>query len=203
MFFKGRLLDVGCGKMPYKNYILQNGSVSEYVGLDIETAIEYDENVKPDYTWDGNVIPFESDSYDTIMATEVLEHCPFPSQTLGEMYRVLKKDGYIFLTVPFLWNLHETPHDEYRYTPFALRRLLSEAGFVNIEIKASGGWHASMAQMLGLWVRRSGLPRALKLFLSILLKPVIKCLMKKDRIPATFHEGAMIAGLYATAKKQF
>ncbi len=38
---KGNLLDIGCGKMPYKNYILENSKVTNYTGLDIETALEY------------------------------------------------------------------------------------------------------------------------------------------------------------------
>jgi len=200
-FFKGKLLDVGCGKKPYKNFILANSDVNEYTGLDIETALEYDKDVKPDYTWDGNIIPFENESYNTIMATEVLEHCPVPTQTLGEMYKVLKKDGYLFLTVPFLWPLHETPHDEYRYTPFALQRMLEEVGFRSIEIKSSGGWHASLAQMLGLWVRRSGLSNRKKKYLSKVLKPIIKYLIKKDTPPNHFCEGIMMPNLYVLAKK--
>ena len=198
---KGTLLDVGCGKMPYKKYILENSEVNTYIGLDIETAMEYDTIIKPDYTWDGKEMPFKDESYDTLLATEVLEHCPMPELVLKEMYRVLKKDGYILLTVPFLWPLHETPHDEYRYTPFALRRLLEDVGFRNIEVKSSGGWHASMAQMLGLWVKRSGISCQKQKILSKILKPIIKFLIKKDTVPTNFYEGLMIPNLFATATK--
>jgi ubiquinone/menaquinone biosynthesis C-methylase UbiE len=200
-YFKGKLLDVGCGKMPYKEYILKHSETKNYVGLDIETALVYDKDIRPDYTWNGNTMPFEDDAYDTVMATEILEHCPLPSQTLNEMYRVLKNDGYLFLSVPFLWTLHEVPHDEYRYTPFALHRLLKEAGFADIEIKAGGGWHASLAQMLGLWVKRSGLTKRKEKYLSKLLKPIIQYLIKQDRIPTHFSEGLMITGLFVLAKK--
>jgi len=199
--FKGKLLDAGCGQMPYRNYILENSDVEKYVGLDIETAIEYNKEVKPDYTWDGKTMPFHNEMFDTILATEVLEHCPNPNATLSEIYRVLCKDGHIFMTVPFLWNLHETPHDEYRYTPFALNRLLNETGFKNIEIRAGGGWHASLAQMMGLWVRRSGLPHRKKKLLSIIFKPIIKYLLKKDVPPTEFREGQMITNLFIFATK--
>lgn len=200
-YFKGRLLDVGCGQMPYRKYIIENGNVGKYIGLDIETAIEYNKDVKPDYTWDGTTIPFEDCSYETLIATEVLEHCPDPLLILKEMYRVLKNEGYIFLTVPFLWPLHEVPHDEYRYTPFALTRILTEAGFENVTIRPGGGWHASLAQMLGLWVRRSGLPNRKKKYLSIILKPIIKYLLKKDKQPQCFYEGLMVPNLFITAVK--
>lgn len=200
-FFHGKLLDVGCGKMPYKQYILENSEINEYIGLDIDTALEYDKAVKPDYTWDGNNIPFENNSYDVILATEVLEHCPNPTSIISEMYRVLKKDGIILITVPFLWPLHEVPYDEYRYTPFALKRIFKDAGFQNITINAGGGWNASLAQMLGLWVKRSGLSSKKKKFLSPILKPIMRYLIKKDVVPTHFNEGQMITNLYVSAIK--
>ncbi|MBB4035071.1 SAM-dependent methyltransferase [Dysgonomonas hofstadii] len=200
-YFKGSLLDVGCGQMPYRKYIFENSQIETYTGLDIDTAIEYNKDIRPDYTWDGKTIPFSNESYDTLIATEVLEHCPYPAEILQEMKRVLKKDGYIFLSMPFLWPLHETPHDEYRYTPFAVKRLFEEAGFRDIKIYAGGGWHASMAQMLGLWVRRSGLSAKKKKYLSVILKPIIKYLLKKDKPPTNFHEGLMITNLFVQAIK--
>lgn len=200
--FKGNLLDIGCGKMPYKNYLLTNSNISSYIGLDIEQAIVYDEQVKPDATWDGVSMPFEDNHFDTAFATEVLEHCDEPLQVLQETWRVMKSGGSFFFTVPFLWNLHEVPHDEYRYTPFALKRLLEAAGFKQIEIKAFGGWHAAMAQMLGLWVRRAPLGNMTRKILSAILKPVIMHLIKKDKkYPVAFTEGQMITGLFGVAFK--
>jgi len=201
--FNGKLLDIGCGKMPYKNYILENSSVAQYTGLDIENALEYDAAIKPDYTWDGISMPFEDNGFQTVFATEVLEHCPDPGIILRETCRVLQPKGVFFFTVPFLWPLHEVPYDEYRYTPFSLRRMLEEAGFENIEIKATGGWHASMAQMLGLWVRRAPLTEQKRNWLAAVLKPVIRYLIKKDTFPTvSFSESQMITGLYGIAFKR-
>ena len=132
----------------------------------------------------------------------MLEHCPEPEIVLKEVFRVLKPEGVFFFTVPFLWNLHEVPNDEYRYTPFSLERHLKNSGFNNIEIKATGGWHAAMAQMLGLWVRRSPMSNAKRNWLSVLLKPVIRFLIKIDKTAqVTFTEGQMITGLYGIATK--
>ncbi|WP_166963671.1 class I SAM-dependent methyltransferase [Yeosuana marina] len=200
--FTGDLLDIGCGKMPYRDYVLKHSKVKSYVGLDIEMALEYDASVKPDFTWDGETMPFENESFDCALGTEVLEHCPEPAIILKEVYRVLKPEGIFFFTVPFLWNLHEVPNDEYRYTPFSLERHLKNAGFNEIEIKATGGWHASMAQMLGLWARRSPMSKKKRKYLSVALKPIINYLMKKDKSSqVSFKEGQMITGLYGTAKK--
>ncbi|MFG6687625.1 class I SAM-dependent methyltransferase [Mariniflexile sp. HNIBRBA6329] len=201
--FRGTLLDIGCGKMPYKNYILEHSKVSTYTGLDIENALEYDTDVKPDFTWDGKTMPFNTNSFDCAFATEVLEHCQEPEVVLSEVYRVLKPEGFFFFTVPFLWNLHEVPHDEYRYTPFSLRRHLENSGFNDIEIQATGGWHAAMAQMLGLWVRRSPMKANKRKYLSLILKPIIRFLIKLDKnTKIEFKDGQMITGLYGTAKKQ-
>jgi len=150
-----------------------------------------------------------------LIATEVFEHCPDPEIVMKEIWRVLKPGGILFFTVPFLWNLHETPHDEYRYTPFALKRHLIQSGFTEIEIQAMGGWDAALAQMLGLWVRRrfrgSGKKqKLLREILSRLFLPIIRFLYERDgfagsrrehRPPKEFREGMMITGLKGTARK--
>ena len=74
----GNILDVGCGKMPYKKYILENSKATEYIGLDIDDALVYDKKIKPDYTWDGIRMPFENNTFESAIGTEVLEHCPNP-----------------------------------------------------------------------------------------------------------------------------
>mgnify|MGYP001298952206 CR=1 FL=1 len=200
--FSGKVLDVGCGKMPYKKYILENTKVTEYIGLDIDDALVYDKKIKPDYTWDGIKMPFENNTFESAIGTEVLEHCPNPEIILKEIYRVLKPGGVFLFTVPFLWNLHEVPHDEYRYTPFSLERHLKNSGFRDVTIKATGGWHASMAQMLGLWIRRSPMRHKKRQLLSWLVKPAIKYLISLDKPERVqFKNGQMITGLSGYVKK--
>ena len=197
---RGRLLDAGCGKMPYREHILRHSSVVQYTGLDIETARNYSDEVKPDVTWNGKTMPFEDNSFDCVMATEVLEHVPDTSGYLREVCRVLKPDGVFFFTTPFLWPLHEIPYDEYRLTPFAMERLLEVSGFSRVSIRALGGWNASLAQMLGLWLRRSEMSRYRRRLLSILLFPVYKYLIKSDKTGA--FDAKMITGITGLARKQ-
>jgi SAM-dependent methyltransferase len=199
---KDNLLDIGCGKMPYRKHILENSAVNLYTGVDIENALVYDKAIKPDLLWDGQSIPLANNSYQTVITTEVLEHCFEPEIVLKEINRVLKPGGIFFFTVPFLWNLHEVPNDAYRYTPFSLERILQNSGFTNIQIFSMGGWHASMAQMLGLWVRRAPLKPRNRKYLSAILKPCIRYLIKKDTtLMSGFNEGQMITGLYGWAGK--
>jgi SAM-dependent methyltransferase len=200
--FNGHLLDVGCGRKPYREFLLSNHYITQYTGLDIEAAIVYEDGVKPDFTWNGMEMPFADNTFDTLMATEVLEHCPHPHLIVKEMKRVLKPGGLIFFTVPFLWHLHEVPYDEFRYTPFSLKRIFGECGLTEVELFAHGGWHMSMAQMIGLWVVATKKGTRRKRW-ARLLNPVVKKLMKKDAAqpPVAFTDGTMINGLYGLARK--
>lgn len=200
--FHGRTLDVGCGYQPYRSLLLSPPSqVTDYIGLDLPDNIYQ----APEVAWDGQRIPLEDGSVDSVLLTEVLEHCPTPESVLREIARVLKPGGFMFLTVPFIWPIHTVPRDEFRYTPFALRRLLEGAGFAHPMIEATGGRHAVLAITLGLWVRRRALTSRVHLVtraaLSILLWPVIWLLLKMDERPREFGESKMIVGLSAKAFK--
>jgi len=198
--FSGRLLDYGCGRMPYKNYILEHSGVTEYIGLDIENALNYG-NVKPDAVWDGTVIPFPDGQFDVVFATEVFEHIFDPGQALHEIHRVLKRGGIIFFTMPFVWPLHEVPHDAYRYTPFALDAFFKQAEFSDILIHPTGGWNAALAQMLGLWVRRKPMSKNKKNLLSCIVLPLMQLLLRNDSKPVAFKEKTMLPGLYGIVRK--
>lgn len=193
---RGTLLDLGCGSAPYKPLLLcPPFALTNYIGLDRPGR-----NSRADLTWDGDKIPLENASVDAAICTEVLEHCPDPGRVLREIHRVLKPEGFLFITVPFLWPLHEVPYDWHRLTPFALDQLLRDAGFETINIQALGGWDAGLAQCLGLYLRRRPMPRALRLLFTCLLFPFYRLLLALGRREKVgFQEGQMITGLVAGA----
>jgi SAM-dependent methyltransferase len=199
----GTVLDCGCGISPYKPVLLSKPSaVTAYIGLDLKSEIKLASYTqRPDLEWDGTTIPLPAESVGSAIATEVLEHCKDPTHILSELQRVLKPEGAVFLTVPFLWPLHNNPYDEYRYTPFALERHLREAGFERIRIGALGGWDAALAAMLGLWVIRRDMPELIRRVLSWAALPVYRMLIRVDRPPTDFSFPCMITGLWATAVK--
>lgn len=100
--------------------------------------------------YDGKVLSFVDQSVESCMATEAFEHLSNQVEVGARVYRILKPRKVLFLTVPFLWPLHEKPYNEYRYAPLSLKRILKEAGFAeeNITIKATGGWYAALAQTI-------------------------------------------------------
>ena len=198
--FSGVLLDVGCGYMPYKSIVTAPPSrVTQYIGMDLP-GNKYLSN-QVDVTWDGKTIPLPEESVDCAMATEFFEHCPWPESVMMEIRRVLRPGGHLFLTVPFIWPLHEAPHDQYRYTPFSLERHLRNAKFEDIEVRALGGWDASMAQMIGLWIKNRGFSERNRRIFSRLALPVIKYLIHLDQPIDNFQAPSMMPGLMATATK--
>lgn len=194
---RGVVLDVGCGHQPYRSTLLDGTGATAYIGLDLKPTIY----TAPDLVWDGVRAPVRDGGVDAAVATEVFEHVPDPAPVLQEIHRALVPGGTLFLTVPFLWPLHDVPYDEYRYTPFALERLLRGAGFESVEIRALGGWDASLAQLVALWVRRRPMGRAKRTVLSALATPVVRLLAAVDRPPTTFRESSMVTALSATARK--
>jgi SAM-dependent methyltransferase len=195
----GELLDIGCGSMPYKPLVTgPPGRVTRYVGLDLA----HSSYSRPDVEWDGRHMPLGDASVDCALATEVFEHCPDPEIVMREAHRVLKPGGVMFFSVPFLWPLHCVPNDAYRYTPFALDRHLKNAGFASVHIQALGGWDASLAQMMGLWVRRRWMSPWRRAILSRLAAPAVEWLVRHDDAPSDFERDGMITGLFGRAFKQ-
>lgn len=132
-YVNGDLLDIGCGKMPYKDEISKY--VSRYDGLDISPRTS---NVKYICSVEKmDIVP--SEAYDSAIALEVLEHLPHPWIALHEVHRIMKPNGVLIISVPHLSRLHEEPHDYYRYTKYGLRKLLEDSGFDVINISEKGG----------------------------------------------------------------
>lgn len=208
--FRGTLLDLGCGEMPYRQYLLdKNKNITKYIGVDIDSN-GYHQSVKPDLFWDGKKIGMGDDTVDTIIATELFEHIANIEEVLSEIRRVLSTGGLLFFTVPFVWPLHETPYDEYRYTPYSLKRILTKSGFRDIVVAPLGGYNAALAQMIGIWITnnrgKSLTPLRRKLsekFEKYILYPVIEKLLKRDAKLniKTYGENTMPTGFYAYAKK--
>ncbi len=89
-------------------------------------CVDWDQSLHPsphlDYTCNLNgVLPLKDEEFDTILLTDVLEHIQDPFCLWKEMTRVLKHGGKVIVGVPFLYPIHEAPHDYFRYTEHALR----------------------------------------------------------------------------------
>lgn len=122
--FSGEVLDVGCGRKPYRDLV----SANRYVGVDVDTHTTRVLGAA-DVFYDGRKLPFQDGSFDAVICSQVLEHVFFAEAFLAEIYRVLRPGGQLLLATPLVWDEHEQPHDFARYSSFGIRDLLIRTGF--------------------------------------------------------------------------
>ena len=141
---KGRMMDFGCGSKPYKDLI----NVDEYIGVDYEGDGHSHENEQIDVFYDGKTIPLESNSFDSVLTTEVFEHVFNLEEILVEIHRVMKPGAVILITCPFIIAEHEVPNDCSRYTSFGLQNLLKRKGFEIVHYEKLGTSVQAQMQLL-------------------------------------------------------
>lgn len=191
----GTVLDLACGVMPYKQYLIgANSTIEKYIGVDLEPT-EYHNQVKPDFYWDGRTIPMEDASVDFVIATEFLEHYFDTAHIVKEIKRVLKPGGIFFFTVPGLWPVHEAPYDYHRFTPFTLQEHFNNTGYSSCIIKPLGGAHYHFALSLALW-NDFKLSKKKQTIIKPFLRRIIPSLLKKDYADEHFGNGQLYSGLY-------
>jgi SAM-dependent methyltransferase len=141
----GRLADLGCGDVPL--YGMYKDRTSDVVCVDWSQSRHRISHI--DFECDLNQpLPFDDGSFDTLILSDVLEHLCEPDMLWRQMSRVLRNNGRIICSVPFFYWLHESPHDYYRYTEFALRRFAKNNGLEVIELKPFGGSIEVMTDLL-------------------------------------------------------
>ena len=169
--FKGTLLDFGCGAKPYESLF----DVDKYIGLDFEGDGHSHKNEAIDLFYDGKTIPMGDGTVDGIFSSEVLEHIFNPEEILEEFRRVLKPNGKILITCPFVWKEHEVPNDYARYTQFALRHLFKKHGFEIIQIRKKGDFAQAISQIILLYILKPKLFTNVKI-LSKGISLIVNCI---------------------------
>jgi SAM-dependent methyltransferase len=71
-------------------------------------------------------------TFDYVVCTEVLEHTLRPWDAAGEIWRILKVGGLLFLSVPFNFRIHGPLPDCWRFTEHGLRALFSRFAIVEL-----------------------------------------------------------------------
>jgi len=133
-----RVLDVGCGKQPFRPLIEELGFL--YFGLDYKQ----NQDNMVDYIWPIDK-PFSEQSrdfgtYNVIICTEVLEHVVNWDITFSNFKSLLQENGLVLLTSPFVYQLHEEPVDFWRPTPHSFRFFAEKNDLTVIEsVKAGNG----------------------------------------------------------------
>ena len=125
-----RLLDFGCGSMPYRTLVERHGV--DYVGADFGAA------AMVAIAGDGTV-PVGDRSVDAVLSVQVLEHVRDLDGYLGEIRRILAEDGVLLLSTHGTWLYHPHPEEHRRWTRTGLVTDIEARGFRVETIDAIAG----------------------------------------------------------------
>ena len=137
----GRTIDIGCGEQPFRSVF--DGHVSRIWGFEHKKTL----HPNPSIEIYGSALdlPFRDAAFDTALCFQVLEHVPEPLRLIEEARRVLRPGSHLILTAPHIWNVHEMPHDYFRFTCYGLTHLLDKAGFEVVEVRPMAGYFVTAA----------------------------------------------------------
>ncbi|MBS1260859.1 MAG: hypothetical protein MAG453_00175 [Calditrichaeota bacterium] len=161
---RGRLADLGCGPVPL--YAAYRELVDEITCVDWANTAHSDIHLDLVADLTQPALPFPDGAFNTLILSDVLEHVPEPAALWEEMARLLAPDGRLLLNVPFLYWLHEQPHDHHRYSEHALRRYAERAGLAVHVLEPLGGAFdvlADISAKLLARIPRGGRPLAVAL----------------------------------------
>lgn len=167
---RGRMLDVGCGRQPYRHLF----EVDEYCGVELDTDFNR-RTKKADFFYDGKTLPFQSEHFDALLCNQVLEHVPDDEAFIAELARVVKPGGFLMLTAPFVWDEHEQPFDFKRYTSFGIHALMERHGLFVVEFRKTCADASLIFQVANAYIFKTLLPRNPYLnlaFTLLLIAPV-------------------------------
>ena len=149
------LLDAGAGEMKYAKFCKHLKYISQDFGEYIPN--EFKEGLQSQ-SWDYSHImvkcditdmPFENESMDVILCTEVIEHIKNPISALQEFHRLLRPGGCCILTAPFASLVHMAPY--YYHSGFSrywYEKNLDDCGFKVVELKPYGNYFSWLGQEL-------------------------------------------------------
>lgn len=131
-----KVLNIGSGNSRYKINTI-NLDIFPYKEVDIVA--------------DATQLPFANNSFDVVINTQLLEHLSKPDRVVSEVFRVLKKNGVVITTAPFIEQFHRSPDDYYRWSYKGLVNLHEEAGFKTHTIVPFAGPTVSLMVMFAEW----------------------------------------------------
>ncbi|MCA9073897.1 MAG: class I SAM-dependent methyltransferase [Planctomycetaceae bacterium] len=157
-----RVLDVGCGNGYWAGYFADQGCT--VVGIDPSTSgIQQARRAYPSVRFEEDVVTndlverLNEAPFDLVFSSEVVEHLYSPHTWAKACFAACRPGGVLLCTTPYHgyvknlaialtnkcdshWQpLREGGHIKF-WSPATLERLLTESGFVNVQMKGAGRW---------------------------------------------------------------
>ena len=131
----GTILDIGAADRWIELHLSAD---ADYVALDYPSTGRDLYGARPHVFADAVYLPFPDGRFDGVICLEVLEHVPDPALVMSEIARVLRPGGRAWISMPFLYPLHDAPFDFQRYTEYGLRRDVERAGLEVVTLRKCG-----------------------------------------------------------------
>ena len=139
-----RMLDAGAGEGRHARYF----AAARYCGVDLAVGDAAWDYRGLDAITDLAALPFRDGAFAACINIVTLEHVREPHRVLRELARALRPGGQLLLVVPHEWEVHQAPHDYFRYTRHGVAYLLEQAGFERVEIHPVGGYFRLLARRM-------------------------------------------------------
>jgi SAM-dependent methyltransferase len=164
-----RVLDAGSGEGQYRHHFASH----RYCGVDLAVGDAGWDYSKLDTVADLSALPFRAGIFDAAIHIVTIEHLREPGRALAEIARALSPGAVLLIAAPHEWEVHQAPHDYFRYTRYGLAYLVEAAGLQVLEMKPAGGYFRLLARRLlnGLQFFTGGLRWLLFVPAAILLVP--------------------------------
>jgi SAM-dependent methyltransferase len=139
-----RVLDAGAGESQYAQYFSQQ----RYCAVDLAVGDAAWDYSRLDAVADLTALPFANGSFAAALHLVTVEHLREPGCALAEIARALGAGGVLLIAAPHEWEVHQAPHDYFRYTRYGLAYLLEKAGLEICELRPVGGYFRLLARRL-------------------------------------------------------
>lgn len=205
-----KILDAGAGEQQFKPFCRHLKYTSQdfgkYDGIGDGKGIQMGkwDNRELDIVSDITDIPAESDFFDIVFCSEVLQHLPRPSEAIREMLRVLKPGGTIILTAPFASITHFSPfHYSSGFNKYFYEYWLKEFNCEILQIEFNGNYFEFVAQEIRysefVGKKFAGLKFS---FMEKLAQRVMLSFLQKASEKAPESRELLAFGLFITARKK-
>jgi SAM-dependent methyltransferase len=165
-YITGRLLDVGCGRVPY--YELLKDQTTAHFCIDHSAhsagAAFLDQHIDLHAPWNLG------QDFDAILCADVLAHLQNPALAIEQMIHHLAPHGVLIITTPFNYWMSHPPHEYYHPTRYALEHLMTTNGLKILESISYGGYADIWLDQLNKRWSSGNWYRLFKLFKRVFIK---------------------------------
>ena len=172
---EGDVIEFGASSEIYKNFCNTNSENYNITYSNIDSSNKEFLNI--DLQKDNSI----DTRYNFAIIFNVLEHVLIPNLAIKNISKILKKNGKIIGSTPFIFRIHGAPKDYSRFTKDHLIELLKSNNFENIQIIELGtGPFLACISLLRSYLKYLPIFYQLLVFLSLVIDKLIKLIIKTD-----------------------